>query len=302
SPNPSGLLIYLEGGGACWDYEACGTVGDYGLSFHLDGFDQSDWDGEWGSIYKAIVPFDRERAENPWRDAHHVFMPYCTADVFAGDRVTELFSNNGSKSRTMHYRGHHNFAEYLKRLVPTFHDTPRVWLTGSSAGAFGAQLNWFQASERFGDVRVDVISDSGQPVMPDPETWQTWLDTWGLVLPEGCTNCEDNISNILRYGAETILADGARYGLIAYDKDIIISGFIGISISEHEAGVHEVLDRLDDPSYPNSDRADYFAKDGYFHTTFLSGITTVDSEGVLLWEWLTQFVNDDPELRSLGPD
>ncbi len=298
SPNPSGVFVFIEPGGACWDYEGCAS----GVAVHLDGFGQEEWDGSWGDIYKGIVPMQRDRMENPFRDAHQVFIPYCTADVLGGDRVTELVNNGGTKTRTMHYRGHHNVAEFLERLVPTFHDTPRVWLTGSSAGGFGAELNWFQFAERFGDVRVDVISDSGQPIMPPEETWATWLEVWGLVLPEGCDACTEGVTQTLEHGAATLLSNGARYGLITYDKDQVIGTFLGLSTAEHEAEVLELLADLDDPAYPNSDRADYFALSGYAHTTFISQFTTAESEDMKVWEWVTQFVNDDPALRSVGPD
>ncbi len=302
SANPSGVLVYFEGGGACWDYEGCISVGDLGTAFHANGFDEGDWDGVIGDLYRAIVPFDREADGNPWKDAHYVFVPYCTADVHAGDQITELWNNDHTESKTMHYRGYHNVTEYLTRLVPTFFDTPRVWVTGSSAGGFGAMFNWFQFVERFGDVRVDVISDSGQPIMPADGTWEKWVATWDLQFPAECEDCDLGIRQNIEHAANMLGDRESRLGLIVYARDAVIAGFLGLSQDEHEERVLEVLDTFDDPTFPNSDRADYFAMGGSFHTTFISGFCTgtVEAEDTKVCEWATAFVNDAP--FSVGPD
>lgn len=301
--NPTGVLVYFEGGGACWDYEGCFAVGDIGTAFHANGYDQGDWEGTLGDVYRAMVPFDREDDRNPWKDAHFIFVPYCSADVHAGDKVTDLVSNDGTKTKTMHFRGYHNVTEYLERLVPTFHDTPRVWVTGSSAGGFGAMFNWFQFVERFpSEVRVDVISDSGQPIMPADGTWEKWLAAWDLQFPVECADCAQGISQNIDYAANILGDRQSRLGLIVYTRDAVISGFLGLTQDEHEARVLDVLATLDDPAFPNSDRADYFALDGAFHTTFLSGFTSdlVMSEGLHVYEWAQAFVNDTPV--SVGPN
>jgi hypothetical protein len=303
SPNPSGVLVFLEGGGACWNYANCSlSTGQVGLALHMDGYGRDEFEGTWGSAYTAMVPMDREDEANPFRDAHYVFLPYCTADVFAGDRTVELYSEDEATVKTVHFRGRRNMEEYLERLVPTFHDTPRVWLAGTSAGGFGAQLNWFLFAERWNGVRVDVIADSGQPINPPQETWEAWLEAWNLTMPPGCTDCEEGVDRILRYGAETLLADGARYALVAYRSDPIIAAFFGISVSEHEAAIDGLIEMVEDPSMPNREQARYFVIDGLFHTTFLTAFTTSEVDGVLLSDWIGQMVTDDPAWESVGPN
>jgi hypothetical protein len=295
---PTGLFIYLEGGGACWTQETCSASDSgFGLALHFGGYDEGTWEGLWGSVYRTVAVFDRERADNPWRNAHMVFVPYCTGDVFAGDAITELTSEDGEDTETFYFKGHHNFRQYLKRLVPTFGDVSRVWLTGSSAGAFGASMNWFQTAEMFEGVRVDVLADSGQPIDPAEGLYETWLDTWNLQVPDGCPDCDQGVGNIIEYALDTRLAEGSRYGLIAFPRDPIISDFMELTEEEHEAKVEALFDGyFNDPDRPEElrERARYFAIGTAFHTTLIYGYSQFETDGVELGDWLMDFVNDEP--------
>jgi len=302
SAHPSGTVIYMEPGGACWNAASCGFHWqDLGLALHLDGFDETDWNQIWGKVYTAMGLFNRENETNPFRDANFVFLPYCTGDVFAGQAVKTLEGLVGGP-QTYHFTGHLNVLEYLARLVPTFPDSERVWLIGSSAGGFGAEMNWTVTQEMFGeDVRVDVISDSGQPIDPPEKVWQNWLSTWDLALPEGCPDCDLGPRYILDYYLDSGVLDRNRYALIVFSHDIVISAFFGLTQAQHAAQVDELLARIDDPTLPGYGHAHYFARPGPLHTTFLIGWDAFGSEGVQLRDWLTMFVDDDPALMSVGP-
>ena len=156
--------------------------------------------------------------------------------------------------------------------------------------------------ERFGDVRVDVISDSGQPIMPKDGYWEDWIESWDIQFPEDCADCDQGMYENLVYFSETLLARGSRYGLIVYTRDFVISSFLGLSQDEHEARVLDLLAKVNDPMLANRERASYFALDASFHTTFLSGFDapTVMSEDMRVYEWVQSFVDDVPTSR--GPD
>ena len=59
-----------------------------------------------------------------------------------------------------------NITAYLERLKVTFTGVQRVYLTGSSAGAFGAQIN-LTISRGFPNAEVHALSDSGQMIQPN---------------------------------------------------------------------------------------------------------------------------------------
>jgi hypothetical protein len=135
--------------------------------------------------------FSADRPENPFRDWNMVYIPYCTGDVHSGTR--EAASVPGV-AQPQKFVGHLNAKVFVGRLVPTFEaGLERVVVTGSSAGSFGAALNFSMISDAFG-VQTDAILDSGVPF--EDEFWPTclqksWRELFGLdaMLPPDCTDC-----------------------------------------------------------------------------------------------------------------
>ena len=72
------LLIYLEGGGACFNDSTCGNVA------HPSGWGPDQFGFNIGPYNVGIV--DRLDDANPFRDATYVVVPYCTGDVHAGSK------------------------------------------------------------------------------------------------------------------------------------------------------------------------------------------------------------------------
>ena len=69
-PGATRAFIYFEGGGACWDYATC--TGLVETSFHLDGFDEDDFDSLLIGVYKNMLLFDRDEPKNPFANAHYL--------------------------------------------------------------------------------------------------------------------------------------------------------------------------------------------------------------------------------------
>jgi cysteine-rich repeat protein len=172
NPASTKLVIYLEGGGACFN-QYCDSLFTRGANEPGNG---------------GI--FDRANAANPVRDWSWVYVPYCSGDVYGGQAETML----GGKMR--HFYGYSNITAFLERWVPSF-DVDGVLLTGSSAGGFGAAVNYAQAQRAFGSTPVALIDDSGPPMSAEvfPPCLQTlWRTTWGLdktLLEECGADCDD---------------------------------------------------------------------------------------------------------------
>src|SRR5262249_10558047 len=183
SPN---AVIFLAGGGACWDYPSCyqSVLATYVAS----GFVESDMPF-LTTMTSAVGLLNRDDPKNPFRDYSIISIPYCTGDAFTGSHTAVY---NGKPTRHV---GHANIMAYLPHIVATFPKADRIILTGVSAGGIGAAFNWWHVQKAFGDIRVDMIDDSG-PALPapylKPELAQTWRDAWGLDagLPPGCTECK----------------------------------------------------------------------------------------------------------------
>jgi hypothetical protein len=147
-------LIYLEGGGACWNEITCYTL--MTAAYFTTGYGASDFASESSDTTYLALPggfFDRTAAANPFKDYSYIYVPYCTGDVFAGNNVVQYGSNMA------HYVGFANVTAFLDRIVPTFPSADRVILAGSSAGGLGAAYNWWQTQQAFGNIRVDLIDD-----------------------------------------------------------------------------------------------------------------------------------------------
>src|SRR5262245_18435468 len=151
------LLIYLEGGGACWSAQSCGPTCNPQqqiCAVHLD-YDAATWQQERSMFSAPGTVFDRASTANPFRDDTWVFVPYCTGDFHTGSTLA---------SYGIHHHGFANLRAILNRVGPTFCASDHVVLAGSSAGGFGAVLTYHLVKQTFANVRVDLVDDSGPPM------------------------------------------------------------------------------------------------------------------------------------------
>jgi hypothetical protein len=288
--DPGGrLVIYLMGGGACWDELTCYQVK---TASHIEGgYGPAEFQTDKGLLGAAAF-FDRNDATNPFRNDSWVFVPYCTGDVHSGSNPNASYGGRATK-----HVGFENMAAYLKRIVPTFPNPTRVILSGSSAGGFGALANWWQTQQAFGTVRVDLIDDSG-PTLPAPylaeSIEQTWRNAWNLdaATPPGCTDCVNNIDAIVGfYGAQL---PGHRAALLSYTQDAVISAFFQIPGTEVELGLGAIADLM-----APFDVWRHFYVTGSTHTVFFT--PQVEQNGVSVKAFITQMVTDDPAWATVQP-
>src|SRR5690606_23723003 len=77
--DPAKLLIYFQGGGACWNDETCAPGSGV--------FDEVVEGGEASAFSQGI--FDPTNAENPLLGYTTVLVTYCTGDYHTGTRAVE---------------------------------------------------------------------------------------------------------------------------------------------------------------------------------------------------------------------
>lgn len=244
------VFIFLQGGGACWNQGTCvpsllqfGPVCDYGTVClldvpggqkptavyvtHPDPFPADGggaFPGELAGL-KSSAALDRTRAGNPFKDASFVFVPYCTGDLHAG-RAEKTFQYKYAlfdpiSTYRVHFSGAKNMDAYLARLAATFPNAKRVWLTGSSAGGYGATLNYERVARAFPRAEVHLLADSA-PFLPTPH-WASWRDTWDVELPAGCAGCDAGLDGWPPHLAAQ--APQRRLGLLSYDRDQVIAWY-----------------------------------------------------------------------------
>ena len=289
----SRVLIYFEGGGACWDQLTCVT--EHTAVNFTSGYTQANFNTESTTTsYLAEQGgfFDRTAAANPFKDYSYVYIPYCTGDVHAGSNVA---------SYGMHV-GHENFTAFLQRIVPTFPSTDRVVLAGSSAGGVGALYNWPRTQQVFGNIRVDLIDDSGTLMPADVSSLRsggsiepTWRSSWNLAatLPSACTGCATDLSAYYGYAAG--LLPNSRGAVISYKSDTVIPTFYGITGAQFTTGLQETISSQFTPHA----NLKIFESASSGHVLFFN--PTIAQGSVTEQQFITKMVTDDSTWSSVTP-
>lgn len=298
-PDSDKLLLYFEGGGACFHADSC-AVNDV-----LQRFDGTAFSA-WASASGSSGIFDDSRADNPLHGWNMIYVPYCTGDVHAGD-AEHVDVPGGPTNQS--FVGYRNVGHYLQRIVPSFPDVRQVVLTGISAGGFGAAMNYDRVAQAFCHARVTLVDDSGPPMADAylaPCLQQRWRQLWHLdaTLPADCPACRGSdgggIVNYVSYLANKY--PDAQLGLISANQDSIISLFFGYG-TNHCQGLSGPSAGMSGASFAAglADlRAHYFGDIGLgsyivpsTSHTWETGLTFYGTTvaGVPLAEWMNQIVN-----------
>jgi hypothetical protein len=281
-----GLLVFMQGGGACWDAQTCLVAHS---SVHLD-----DTVGEAVILSEARALsglFQHDNAGNPFSGYAYVYMPYCTGDLHAGTKSTPYDGPNGTE--TVHHHGGRNVAAYLARLIPSFPELERVVVTGISAGGFGATFNWWRYQAAFPRARVDVLDDAGLIVDAPDDRWSTMVEAWAMVLPPGCTECRRRMSAFLPFYGEHLVAP-RRYALTGFLGDAVIASYFGLT--SDQVGVQLLALRAGAAANHKT-----FFLSGTQHSVIGEGALMTASDGASFLPWLLELAGDGPAWDHAGP-
>lgn len=202
------LLLYLAGGGACWDGKTCiGSALTPGASYltsineTTEGLDFLSAD----PLHTGAGGVFAERDDNPFAQFAKVYVPYCTGDVHAGSSDTtysyQLPDQLGGLPMTwnVRHRGFDNLLVVLKWLQRErdasgglFH---RLTVSGSSAGGYGALLNFPVIRATLGESpEYSIIVDSSNGVLTNG-----FLDrAFGQPGNDGVWKARQNIAALLQ--------------------------------------------------------------------------------------------------------
>lgn len=167
------LMVYFQGGGACWTGGTCDPDLEPTYYINLEKTDPGQYDG--------IFKFDNP--ENPFRDHSVVFAPYCTADVHIGEAVTtyEAPETDDHKSHrvTIQHKGYVNADSVLEWTYAHFFKPAEIFVSGSSAGSIASPYYAMLIAGHYPDARIAQLGDAsggyrpnGQEVLPYVQ-WNT---------------------------------------------------------------------------------------------------------------------------------
>jgi len=150
------LLIYFNGGGACWFGQQCNLKSEPNTHYPFADMKEND-------PRLAAGIFALDNAENPFADYNMVFLPYCTGDVHVGGgkRTYTYTDAEGKKVEvpTFHV-GHKNTMTVLNWVYENFGSPQRILVAGSSAGAIGSSFYSGLIAERYPSVPVVLVADA----------------------------------------------------------------------------------------------------------------------------------------------
>ncbi|MEM1417058.1 MAG: pectin acetylesterase-family hydrolase [Myxococcota bacterium] len=307
NPESDRLMIFFEGGGACFDRTTCLT----GVA-NRDGYDEEDFD-ETAAGRLLGQPFARDDETNPVRDFNMVYIPYCSGDVFGGNI-------EDSPSTTLTHVGRRNTAAILRRVLPTFPSMSDVLLTGSSAGGLGAVINYTQVQEAFGCTPVNMFNDAGAILTDEflaPCQQQLLRDAWefdGFIADEHVDAvCQEDGGGLVTYYA--YLAQrypDQRFAYATGVQDGTFRFFYSWGLSEgcdtgsadaytgemFEMGVNALRGYL--TPFDNFNTF-YLSGDNAQEHTFLSRLGEATESGLTLGEYLGDFIDPGADFVDAGP-
>ena len=282
--DPKLLMIILDGGGACWqDF--------YNCSITADGSPPT------GGIFAE----SGAGIDNPLASWSKVFVSYCDGSVFSGDNTVEDPDFPGG---IRHHRGLRNLTAALDLARDLHPPAKKVLLGGISAGGFGV-AGFGPSVYRFvfpPSAQLYVLNDSG-PALTNPalvSQVNARVNDWGYTAfyPSSCTDC-DPFNQPAEFVEWTLENDnGYKGALYSSDNDSTIRFFLGIGAAPAYRNL--LLSTHDPINATHPDRYKRFIRPSSVHTAIGSTLFyTVMSNGVPLYQWVADFVNDDPNWVDL---
>jgi hypothetical protein len=289
------LVVFFDGGGACWDDVTCAIPRLVANTRQEDG------------LYKAeLLPSDNpntmngifalDDARNPLRDWSFVFVPYCTGDVHSGSNTAHYVNPDDGKDYAIEHRGADNFRLILEWMRMNFDAPEAIVVTGSSAGAYGAATHYAAIRDAFPSGRALMLGDAGQGVTP-PEFLEQRNANWNFQLPanvfgeDGAVTADEDVIGLL---AHAYPAD--RFAQYTTAHDITQSSFYALMGVNNacRAWTTKMVRDLGQRQRTISNFRSYLA-DGQTHTILRSPLFyTEQSGGASFAAWFTALLADAP--------
>ena len=307
------LLIFFNGGGACWDSMNCLYIPTYSKEINttVEGLNQAD----------GI--FDMNHSANPFKDWSFVFIPYCTGDMHWGSN-DKAYPDNlnlyGGEPFTIHHRGFDNFLVVLKWMTGNFKKPDNIFVTGSSAGSYGAILGFPYIQKVYPSSKVNMLGDAGSGVISEDFKTES-INNWGFQsnLPVWISGFDRPFSEYTIADMYKMMADYySDSNLAQYTTawDSVQTFFYNIMLNIDEPAKwfqldsvecdwhHQMIDSFNDAAEATNYR--YYIGEGSDHTLLGSDkFYKEESAGVPFVEWVNSMIgNQDgiPRENAACPD
>lgn len=266
TPLSKSIVIVYEGGGACWDQNACLGIGPLSASNpngippdYMQRFDTT-------AAYGLVTPFSARN--DPFQKVQTqawniVYLPYCTGDVHSGSKLVVYDDADPAHPRTQYHRGQANIRGAAQWLRATLGAPRDMVLTGFSAGGVGSTVTYGLMRDTLQPTgKASLLADSG-PLMQaprgsDPAVYPSLplhekiRVSWGLDEPGGLIGLyagtlpgfdPNNLGSVNGALAQRYPAD--RFSFLAFQADTNFSAFSYAKFYDDIANAPNELARRD---------------------------------------------------------
>ena len=257
SETSDNLIVFFEGGGACWEYGDCARARPFNTGCineepgttcirddYATSFTQFDIPPEFNDLAAQLgvvdgnVPIDLAYPVlssnpdiSPMADWNKVFVAYCTGDIYIGNNVQTYTDPTGEGPDVeFHHKGYQNTLRIVEDLNEKFRKVPKMMVGGCSAGGFGSLTSYALFREGIRGVdRGYLLADSG-PVIPNRggedsnavSLYEAITDVWDInsvidTLPFGADAVSDDYGEVNTLLAETYPDD--RFSISVFSRD-----------------------------------------------------------------------------------
>ena len=284
--DPTKVVFYLEGGGACFSLASCSfTDGEYDVD--IDPNDPAEDPNNAGGIFNFDNPL------NPLRDYSFVAVPYCTGDVHIGNNTQDY-----GDGLVVRHNGFVNANTALAEAVRRFGDATEVVVAGTSAGSASAALYGGLSADAFPEAAITVVADASGAYPSIPGINATIGALWGTttVVPdwpvnEGLTAQEWGLPELfIQAGLHAPRIRFARFDNAFDQTQEFFAALAGFDASRIDQLMAQNEARIEAAGV---DQASYTAPGRDHGILPRDSLYTLEVEGVSFLDWLTALVSGE---------
>lgn len=289
--DPSKLLIYFQGGGACWNSATCDPDLDP-TYVRMQNFDPTRSNG----IFLFTEP------DNPFRNHSVIVAPYCSGDLHMGDRVVEYegpeTEDHESHDFVVQHRGFANAQAVLDWTFSHFFQPSSIFVTGSSAGSISSPYYAMLVADQYPDAELTQLGDGSSGyrreymVVTPEETWGT-LDRLKQ-MPEFVGVVTENFSNERLYIAAATRHPNLQFAAFDHAEDRVQKQFLALAGYRADSLLRLILANQADirDSVP---RYNSYIAGGDLHTILQRPeFYTQHVEGASVRDWVAALARHEP--------
>jgi len=323
------LLIYLDGGGACFSEKTCGCSNEKCTGSGDDGkgttpmsapsADKSLSVGDWnnGGDIGSAAPW------NPMNNQNFSVaeIAYCTGDLFSGNKTTDYSTDPAIHEYVNHY-GSRNLELFLAKLKQMYPNPTKLVFAGGSAGGDGVAINIQLVKKYFpSPTSIYAIGDSGLPFAPGKDRNGLWtqdypadvlktaFSVWGIEntqVGQSIQAGEDgvkDVADIVRYNGKQY--PDVRYAFLSEWNDFMMTGVASMMKSPNsDTAVANVMRKVKaNRDADNSSSTKFFYIPGNGHVLLnlpnARPFSTYKTTGITLKQWLSNMINDSSDWNDV---